>query len=81
MKFTKVIPERKVVFEATALTKNFMMMTPRFRQIRSKSRKPMDKCYFCKHEFVDGEMMALAIATRGNQVLCQSCASDLEKSE
>jgi hypothetical protein len=38
----------------------------------------MDCCYWCRHPFADGEMMALAcFGGIGNKVLCQRCADDL----
>jgi hypothetical protein len=53
-------------------------MSPDFRRIRSGHRNPMDTCYWCKHPFADGEMMALAaFVEKGNKTLCQSCANEL----
>ena len=53
----------------------WMQMSPKFREIRSKSRSPMDKCFWCQYAFADGDMMALAALTHGtNKVLCQCCA-------
>jgi len=40
----------------------------------------MDTCFWCGHEFVDGEMMALAQPKKGkNKALCQSCAGNMEE--
>lgn len=61
-----------------------MPMSPTVRRVRAKARNKMDKCFFCKHEFADGEMMALAAFAEvkgGNKVLCQDCALKLEASE
>jgi len=41
----------------------------------------MDKCFWCKQEFLDGEMMALAATEKGNKVLCQTCADKIESSD
>ena len=55
-------------------------MCQRFRDVRSKSKDPGDKCFWCKHKFEDGEMMALAcFGTKGNHTLCQDCADKLLK--
>jgi uncharacterized CHY-type Zn-finger protein len=57
-------------------------MTPNFRRIRSGHKNPMDTCYWCKHAFEDGEMMALAhFVGKANKVLCQSCANELLSTE
>ena len=80
MELSKTVPARKVKFQASSCKLDFMEMNQRFRDIRAKSRNPMDKCAWCKHEFVDGEMMALAITNSGNKVLCQSCGQQLIES-
>jgi len=81
MELSKTVPARKVKFEASSCKLDFMEMNQRFRDIRAKSRNPMDKCEWCKHKFTDGEMMALAIANNGNKVLCQSCGKELLESD
>ncbi len=81
MELSKTVPARKVKFEASSCKLDFMEMNQRFRDIRSKSRNPMDKCAWCSHKFMDGEMMALAIANNGNKVLCQSCGQQLIASD
>lgn len=77
MKLTKTVPSHQKSFEATSCVKEFSTMNPKFRAIREKSRNPMDKCHWCKHVFDNGEMMALALCSSGNKVLCQSCADKL----
>ena len=77
MELSKTVPARKVKFEATACQLDFMQMTQRFREIRAKSRNPMDKCHWCKHSFCDGEMMALALTLKGNKTLCRECGEKL----
>jgi len=57
--------------------KDFTEMSQQYRQIRAKCRNPMDTCFWCKHKFKDGEMMALAQPKKGaNKVLCQACAEE-----
>lgn len=80
MELSKTVPARKVKFEASSCKLDFMEMNQRFRDIRAKSRNPMNKCAWCSHKFADGEMMALAIANNGNKVLCQSCGQQLIES-
>lgn len=81
MKLSKRVPSRTVTFEAYSCQLNFMEMSQRFRDIRAKMRNPMDTCHWCKHKFVDGEMMALAFTNTGNKVLCQMCGGELIESE
>ena len=70
----KHIPARTEKIEITGGKKDFMQMSQRFRDIRSKSKNPMDKCWFCKHPFQDGEMMGLImIKGKTNKVICQTC--------
>ena len=81
MKLTKRVPARTKTFEASACKLDFMAMSPRFREIRSKMRNKLDKCEWCGHVFADGEMMALAISNEGNKPLCQNCGKTLLASE
>jgi len=80
MELSKTIAARKVNFKASECKLDFMEMNQGFRHVRRNSRNPMDKCAWCIHKFVDGEMMALAIANNGNKVLCQSCGQQLIES-
>jgi hypothetical protein len=77
VKLSKKIPSRTVHFEASSCKLDWMEMNPRFRDIRAQSRNPMDKCHWCKHNFVDGEMMSIAITDKGNKVLCHDCGAAL----
>jgi len=70
---SKKIPARTVTLEVIECSLNFAKMTPRFRDIRSRSKNPMDVCFWCKHRFADDETLALAITPKGNKALCQSC--------
>lgn len=75
---SKIVPERIETFKALWCRKNFCAMGPQYRQIRSEMKDKMDRCYWCKYEFKDGEMMALAAeAYKGNKILCQQCAEQL----
>ena len=62
MKLTKVIPARRKTLEASWCRKDFMEMSPKFREIRSRCSSPMDSCYWCGYRFVDGDLVALACA-------------------
>ena len=78
----RTVPARTETLSATWCHKDFMEMSDKYRAARDKLRNPMDKCYWCKHPFTNGEMMALAcFEKKGNKVLCQSCADDLLKEE
>lgn len=82
MHLSKTIPAGKETVKFTACQKEFLVMSQNFRDIRSKSKNPIDKCFWCGHHFEDGEMMALAIPEEGvNKVLCQKCAGELLKSQ
>ncbi len=75
---TKKRPARVETIRATWCKKDFMRMSPQFRSIRAKSRRPMDACGLCRHKFADGEMMGLAAFEKGgNKTLCQACADEL----
>lgn len=82
LKISKRVPARTKTLTALWCHKSFCEMTPRFRAILAKSRRPMNTCYWCKHKFEDGEMMALAaFEVVGNQTLCGKCADELLASE
>ena len=75
MRLSKRIPARMKTVKLVWLKIDFLKMSPTYRRIRGKSSKPMDACYWCRHSFADGEMMALAcVEGKGNQVFCQACA-------
>ena len=81
LKMSKLVPARTKTLTASWCRKAFIAMSPEYRAIRAKTSKPMDTCYWCRHKFADGEMMALAaVHGSGNKVLCQSCADELLKS-
>ena len=77
---SKRIPAHTKTITALWCKKDFMLMSERYREIRSKCRSPMDACYWCGHKFINGEMMALASFEEikvGNKTLCQNCAGEL----
>ena len=81
LKLSRVVPAHIKTFEATYCKLDFMEMSQRFRDIRAKTRNPMDRCFWCKYVFVNGDMMALAFSNKGNKVLCQSCGKKMQESQ
>jgi hypothetical protein len=82
MKLSKRVPAHTKTVKAEWCKKDFMLMSQRFRDIRARSKRPLDACHWCKHKFADGEMMALACFRKiGNRTLCQKCAGDLIASD
>lgn len=83
MFLTKKVPSHNKTIVAKWCKKDFCKYDESFRNIRAKSKNKMDKCYWCKHHFEDGEMIALACFenTGGNKVLCQTCAGELLKTK
>jgi hypothetical protein len=82
LRLTKEIPRHTKTYLADWCRKDYMEMSQTFRDIRGKSRNPMDKCFICKYPFEDGEMMAIASFQKaGNKTLCQDCADKLLSSE
>ena len=78
LKLSRRIPARTLTLKARWCKKEWLPMSNQFRVIRSGCGNPMDRCYWCRHDFEDGEMMALA-AFEGklNKTLCQACADKL----
>lgn len=73
---SKMVPAHRRTVEFTWLKRDFMVMTPQYREIRARCHSPMDTCFWCVRKLVDGEMMALAGAKKGaNKILCQDCAA------
>ena len=78
MQLSRGVPARTKTVKFCWCRKDFMEMSQTFRDIRGKSRNPMDKCFWCQHAFVDGEIMALAAREKASNVtLCQACADEL----
>lgn len=82
LRLSKQIPARTMTITARWCKRDFMEMSPSYRKIRCKTRKPMDTCHWCGHKIADGEMMGLAnFYEAGNKVLCQTCADELLASD
>jgi len=83
MKLQRGIPAHTLTIEFNWCKKDFLLMSPGYRAARSKMHNPMDSCFWCKHAFDDGEMMALAQpkGKGGNKMLCQKCATELMEGE
>jgi hypothetical protein len=78
MEISKLIPARKKTLHARWCKADFLVMTPEYRAIRESMGGGMVSCYWCKHKFEYGEMMALAcFEEAGNKTLCQKCAAEL----
>ena len=82
MRLSRRIPAHTKTIKARWCKRDFLVMGEKYRHARRRMRKPLDMCYWCKHKFKDGEMMALA-AFEGidNKLLCQNCAAELMSSE
>lgn len=78
MKLIRRIPARTETVEFAWLRCNFTTMGPGWRRIREGHGEPKTKCFWCRYEFLDGDLMALGSTGSGNKVLCQSCARELE---
>lgn len=79
MTLTKRIPSRTLTIKAEWCKIDFAVMCPIWRSVRASARNKLDKCYWCKHKFADGEAMAMA-KIKGiakNQVFCQECGGKL----
>lgn len=75
MTLSKVIPQHVHSISFNWCVRHFTRMSPEYRAIRARMKNPMDDCFWCRHAFVDGEVMALAQPEKGgNKVLCQTCA-------
>lgn len=79
---TKRVPARTKTVTFCWIAREFRRIDDKYRAIRSKSRNPMDTCFWCRHKFVNGEMMALAARDKGsNVVLCQDCAGKMKTNQ
>lgn len=78
MELSRNVPAHRHVEKFVWCKKDFLVMGEDYRKARARMSTPMDTCYWCKHKFEDGEMMALACPEKGrNKILCQTCASEL----
>ena len=83
LSLSKQIPARTKTLTARWCRQDWMEIDDTFRAIRERSRNPMTSCFWCKHKFENGEMMALAAfdGKAGNRTLCQDCAAELLRGE
>ena len=81
MKLQRRVPAHIVTLEFKWLQKDFCVMSQQYKAIREKFKNPMLSCVWCKHKFIDGEIIALGCSNKGNKVLCQKCATELEESK
>ncbi len=72
------VPARTETFEVIWARQEFMKMSPKFREIRAKMSYKGKRCWWCRKDFEDGDMMALVcIKTKGNKLFCQKCAAEI----
>ena len=70
---SRIVPAHRRTIKIVWLKRDFMQMSAKYRAARRRMT-PMDTCYWCRHTFINGEMMALAnIKGKGNKVFCQPC--------
>lgn len=82
MKLSRLVPAHTKTECFDWIKSDFMVMSRRYREVRGKCCRPMDACFWCKHPFADGDMMALAGRPKASNVmLCQRCAAEAEKAE
>jgi len=82
LKISKQIPARTIkahTEEYLWCKKDFLLFDREFLQIRSRiGDNGPHRCHWCEHNFVIGEIMALAQPKKGkNKLLCQDCADEL----
>ena len=77
LSLSKRIPARTKTLTATWCRQEWVRIDDTFRAIRERCDRT--SCYWCKHKFENGEMMALAAfeGKVGNRTLCQDCAIEL----
>ena len=78
MKLTKMIPARRKTIEFEWLKKDFCTFGEDWRRARKAMKDSLDKCFWCKSDFKDGDIIALGGCKIGNKVLCQKCAYEAE---
>lgn len=79
-RLSRRIPARIETVRFRWIKREFLPHDERFIAAREhilKGRKdPMGHCFWCRRDFKDGEMMALAAREKGaNVTLCQECAA------
>ena len=78
MILSRIVPSHSKTLTISHLKCDFMPMSDEYRRIRSGSKNPMTSCFWCGYNFVNGDMMGLAICVGGNKVLCQECCKKVE---
>lgn len=77
MRLSRRVPARTVTAEFPWITKMKLPMGPAWRKARERMRNKLDKCWWCKRPFEDGdEIYAAAQAGKKNVVLCGECAKE-----
>ncbi len=80
MKLSKKIPARTKTIKINWCTKDWVVMSQKYRDIRNKyhNKKFGFYCDWCRHEFENGESMSIAQPVKGkNMILCSRCADDV----
>jgi hypothetical protein len=78
MKLSKHIPRHVKSMKFTWVKRDFLVYGESFREARN-GMKDIRSCFWCKKEFDDGEMMALAGREHGvNVLLCHKCVDKME---
>lgn len=83
MKLSRRVPSQVKTVHFIWCKRDFMEMSDRYREIRSKAGRKLDSCHWCKHKFKNGEMMALAQIeeSKANKLFCQSCIDEADGGE
>jgi len=72
---SKIIAPKKKTVVFKWLRKDVLVYNEAYRTARSRMRKPLNKCFWCRHPFIDGEHFAVGcVEGQGNKVLCHQCA-------
>jgi len=81
-KLSRTIQAHKKTIRLRWCKRDYLVMSQKYRDIRKRCRSPMDSCFWCGHNFIDGEMMALAAPEKGlNKILCQECADKISPTQ
>ena len=81
MKLTKTILLRALARMARNSGVIWSQLSLQAVAVKVLVRAGMDACYWCHTKFQDGDTIALALANKGNQALCQNCAKLLLASD
>ncbi|KPK42092.1 MAG: hypothetical protein AMJ65_08200 [Phycisphaerae bacterium SG8_4] len=78
LQLSKQIPAHRKT-EKFRWCKQDFMLYGKFRKARERYRMLCVKqCYWCRRDFQDDDMMALAAPMKGkNRLLCQGCAKEM----